>query len=132
VKVHAIDINPDAVEYLQKNVRVNRVENKVSPILGDAKEVIKERLSEVADRVIMNLPERSLEFVDAACQALKSNGGVVHFYGFVNASVQIKDMKQRFGDAVENSGRQLKVLNSRLVRGTAPYEWQAVLDAKVL
>jgi tRNA (guanine37-N1)-methyltransferase len=133
VKVYAIDVNPDAVEYLRENVRANRIEDKVSPILGDAKEVIKERLSEVADRVIMNLPERSLEFVDAACQALKSDGGVVHFYGFVNASVQTQDMEQHFANAVRKSGRKLKkILNSRLARGTAPYEWQAVWDANVL
>jgi tRNA G37 N-methylase Trm5 len=64
---------------------------------------------------------------------LKSDGGVVHFYGFVNASVQTQDMEQHLANAVRKSGRKLKkVLNSRLVRGTAPYQWQAVLDAKVL
>ena len=34
VKVYAVDINPDAVELLKVNVRVNRVENRVFPVLG--------------------------------------------------------------------------------------------------
>ena len=39
VKVYAVDLNPDAVELLNVNVRVNRVENNVYPILADAREI---------------------------------------------------------------------------------------------
>ena len=38
-KVYAVDLNPDAVELLKVNVRVNRVENHVFPILADAREI---------------------------------------------------------------------------------------------
>ena len=33
-KVYAVDLNPDAVELLKVNVRVNRVEGRVFPVLG--------------------------------------------------------------------------------------------------
>jgi len=132
VRVCAVDVNPRAIEFLTRNIRLNRVENKVNPILGDAKKVVEERLSGVADRVIMNLPERALEFVDAACRAIKPTGGVVHFYSFVNASDSLDNMKLRFAKTVEKFGRKVeKILFSRLVRATAPHEWQAVLDAKI-
>ncbi len=39
VKVYAVDLNPDAVELLTSNVRVNKVENQVLPILADAREI---------------------------------------------------------------------------------------------
>ncbi len=39
-KIYAIDVNPDAVEFLKKNIRLNRVENRVFPILGDARQII--------------------------------------------------------------------------------------------
>jgi len=132
VKVYAIDMNPHAVEFLKKNIRLNRVEGKVYPILGDAKQIVKQRLSSVADRVIMNLPEKATEFVDAACEAVKPTGGIVHFYSFVNASNSLEDVKLHFANAVKDAGRIVeKILFSKFVRATAPYEWQAVLDAKI-
>jgi tRNA (guanine37-N1)-methyltransferase len=132
VEVYAVDVNPDAVEFLKRNVRLNRVEGKVHPILGDAKKVVKKRLAEVADRVIMNLPEKAIEFVCAACKALKPEGGTVHFYSFVSASDSLENMKLRFTEEVDKSGRKVRgVLFSRFVRETAPYEWQVVLDAKI-
>ena len=131
-EVYAVDVNPDAVEFLKKNVMLNRVEGKVHPILGDAKQVVKERLTGVADRVIMNLPEKAIEFVEAACKALKPEGGMVHFYSFVGVPNSLENVKLRFVEAVEECGRRVeKILFSRLVRATAPYEWQAVLDAKI-
>jgi len=132
VKVYAIDVNPQAVEFLKKNVRLNRVEGKVHSIFGDAKQIVKQRLSGVADRVIMNLPEKAIEFADAACEAIKPSGGIVHFYSFVNSSNTLENVKLGFIGAVEKSGRNVeKILFSRFVRATAPYEWQAVLDAKI-
>lgn len=132
VKVYAIDVNPYAIMFLKKNIKLNRVENKVYPILGDAKEVVEKNLSGLADRVIMNLPEKAIEFVDAACKALKPAGGIVYFYGFVNLSKSLEDMKHDFTEAVEKTGRKVKAISSsRLVRATAPHEWQAVIDAEI-
>jgi tRNA (guanine37-N1)-methyltransferase len=132
VKVYAVDVNSHAIEFLKRNIRLNRVEGKVYPILGDAKQIVKNRLSGAADRVIMNLPETAIEFVDAACEALKPKGGVVHFYSFVNASNPLDSIKLCFTEAVQKHERNVeKILVSRHVRATAPYEWQAVLDAKI-
>jgi tRNA (guanine37-N1)-methyltransferase len=132
VEVYAVDLNPDAVEFLKRNIKLNRVEGKVQPILGDAKQIVKERLAGVADRVIMNLPEKAIEFVDAACKALKPEGGIVHFYCFVSVSDSLENMKLRFIEEVEKCGRRVERISfSRLVRATAPCEWQVVLDAKI-
>jgi tRNA (guanine37-N1)-methyltransferase len=132
VRVFAVDVNPDAVEFLKKNVRLNRVEAKVWPILGDARKVVDKKLLGVADRVIMNLPEKAMEFMDVACKALKPIGGIVHFYSFVNASDSLECKRLRFKEAVEESGKRLEaILFSKSVRETAPFEWQIVLDAKI-
>ncbi len=132
VKVYAVDVNPNAVEFLKKNIRLNRVEKKVCPIMGDAKRIVKQSLFGVANRVVMNLPEKALEFVDSACEAVDPAGGIVHFYSFVNASFSLENVTRRFIDAVKESGRVVeKILFSRFVRATAPYEWQAVVDGKI-
>ena len=131
-KVYAIDINVDAIELLKKNVRLNRVENRVLPFVGDARQVVSESLSSVADRVIMNLPETANEFVDVACRALKPKGGMVHFYGFVRLPRTLKDLKTSFIEEVEKSGRKvLEFKYGSTVRATAPYEYQTVLDAQI-
>lgn len=132
VEVYAIDVNPDAVKFLKENVILNRVTSRVHPILGDARKIVRKKLSGVADRVIMNLPEKAIQFVDAACEAIKPTGGMVHFYSFVTASKTLEDVKVQFVNAVEKSGRKVEEISfSRHVRTTAPYEWQAVLDARI-
>lgn len=132
VEVYAVDLNPEAVKYLERNIRVNRLTGRVHPILGDARQVVNNKLSGVADRAIMNLPEKALQFVDVACKTIKSQGGTVHFYGFIKESDSLENLRANFTEAVERFGRSVeKVLFSRLVRETAPYEWQAVLDARI-
>jgi tRNA G37 N-methylase Trm5 len=80
----------------------------------------------------MNLPETANEFVDVACAAVKPTGGVVHFYGFIRLPTTIEDMKAGFCLAVEKAGRRVeRFLSAKTVRETAPYEWQAVLDAQI-
>jgi tRNA (guanine37-N1)-methyltransferase len=131
-KAYAVDLNPDAVELLKINVRVNRVDSRVFPVLADAKEIAKGKFKGVADRVIMNLPETAIDFVDAACNALKPSGGVAHFYGFVRSPDTVENLKQRFSEAVEKNGRKVEeFLYARAIRETAPFESQIVLDAKI-
>ena len=133
VKVYSVDANPDAVKHLKKNVRLNRVEGKVFPIFGDARDIVERQLSGVADRVIMNLPEKAASFVDAACETIKPVGGIVHFYSFIEISESLEAVTQSFMENVELHGRNVdRILSSRLVRATAPYKWQVVLDAKIL
>ncbi len=133
VKVYAVDINSEAVELLKRNIRLNRVATNVIPILGNARQAIENQLLGVANRLIMNLPEKSMEFVDVACKAIKPTGGIVHFYAFVRFPDSIKAAKLRFSQAVEKAGRRVsEFLTARTIRETAPYEFQIVLDARIL
>ncbi len=132
VKVYAVDLNPDAVELLTVNVRVNRVDNRVFPILADAREIVQTKLTDSADRVIMNLPETAIDFVDAACQATKRQGGVIHFYAFLRSPDSTENLAKRFTEEVEKNGRKVEAfLYSKSIRETAPFESQVVLDAKI-
>ena len=133
VKVYAVDINAQAIDLLKRNIRANRVENRVFPMLGDARQVVEKKLVGVADRVIMNLPENATEFVEVACEATKSAGGIIHFYGFVHLPNTLENMRLRFSEAVDKTGRKVdRFLFAKTIRETAPYEWQFVLDAKIV
>ena len=132
VKVYAIDANPQAIEYLKKNARLNKVLGRIHFILGDAEQVVNSKLTGIADRVIMNLPEKAIEFVDAACNALKPVGGIIHFYSFTSASDSLEKVKRNFAATVEKTGRgAVEILYARTVRETAPHEFQVVLDVKI-
>ncbi len=132
-RVYAVDLNPDAVKLLNVNVRVNKVESNVYPILADAREIATTKLKGLADRVIMNLPETAIDFVDAACNAIKPEGGEVHFYGFVRSPDTIEELKQRFMKLVEKNGRKVEAfLYTKSIRETAPFESQVVLDVKIV
>ena len=132
-KVYAIDINPEAIEFLKRNIRLNRVENHVIPILDDARQVIETKFLGVADRVIMNLPEKAIEFVDAACKALKPSGGTVHYYTFIRLPDSIENAQKRFSEATKKASRKVtSFLFANAIRATAPYEWQVVLDVRIL
>jgi len=76
VEIHSIDINPDAFYYLKKNIEINKVRN-VFPYLGDCREIVKELPD--FDRIIMNLPKSSLDFMDTALNKIKKNG-IIHLY----------------------------------------------------
>ncbi len=79
--------------------------------MGDARKIVYDQLSGVADRVIMNLPETAHEFIDVACNAIKSSCGIIHYYGFVRAPDTIESFQQRFCDAVEKAGRKVAQFN---------------------
>jgi tRNA (guanine37-N1)-methyltransferase len=132
-KVYSIDINPEAVRLMRENVRVNRVYGRVVPILGDAGEVVEERLRHVADRVLMPLPAKSLEYLPYALLALKERGGWVHYYGFEHAA-KCEDAVDKA--RVKVSEKLLDICDSfeipfgRVVRATGPNWYQVVLDVK--
>ena len=133
VQIHAIDINPDAVYLLEKNIKVNHVTKQVFPLMGDARKIVNQQLSQKADRVIMNLPETALEFVDVACEAIKTEGGIVHYYCFVYDSEEpLETAKVELEQAVKQNNRQVtKFLFAKTVREVAPYAWQVVVDAQI-
>ena len=132
VKIYAIDVNPDAVHYLKKNIKSNNVEAKVTSILGDARQIIKEELKAAANRIIMNLPEKAIEYVDIACEALQKEGGIIHYYEFTSAPNPLEAAKNRFNEVMKQASRSLeKILSARIVRATAPYTWQVVVDAEI-
>jgi tRNA (guanine37-N1)-methyltransferase len=132
VKIFAVDLNPIAIELLKKNILVNRVENKVYPILGDARSITSKILKSTADRVIMNLPEKANNFLDIGLSALKPEGGVIHFYTFITSKEDLESIDVSLIRMAENSGKKVIKSPSRLVRAIAPYKWQAVLDAKII
>jgi len=133
-RVYSIDLNPDAVEYMRENIRLNRVQDRVIPVLGDAKQIIVGHFVNVADRVVMPLPEKAYYYLDYAVGALKPYGGWIHYYDFEHASKQedpLENPKARVSDKLCGLGVGFTLPFGRVVRPTGPNWFQVVLDIKV-
>jgi tRNA (guanine37-N1)-methyltransferase len=133
-KIYSIDINPTAIQFLKENARLNRVEMRVLPILGDAKETIERRLQRMSDRIIMPLPEKAYEYVETALQALKPSGGVIHYYDFEHSAKDenvIEKTGKKVSEKLKSIGVDFDISSSRVVRTTGPNWHQAALDIKI-
>jgi tRNA (guanine37-N1)-methyltransferase len=132
VLVYAIDVNPDAVNLLKRNIAINRVEKQIVPILGDSRQIVQKQLLGKANRIIMNLPETAINFVDVACEALKLEGGIIHYYCFTKHYNPLETAKFQLMKAVkQNNRKKIDFVFAKKIREVAPYTWQVVLDAKI-
>ena len=128
-KVIAIDKNPAACEFLFKNVELNRVEN-VAIINADARAISGDYLQS-ADWVIMNLPHLAHEFLDNAVAMVKP-GGVIIYYDMRHEDDLFDTPVALIRDAAKRIGRSVEVVGTRVVRSYAPYEYNIVVDARIL
>lgn len=135
LKVYSVDLNPVAVAFMRDNARLNRVSDRVVPILGDSKDVILARLRCVANRVVMPLPEKAFEYLDFAVLALKPEGGWVHYYDFVHALKDVDPVEKvrvKVTEKLEGLGVGFSVPFGRVVRSTGPNWYQIVLDVRIV
>ncbi len=133
--VFSIDVNPVAAQYMKENIRLNRVFGKVIPLLGDSKEIIKVNLQGKADRVLMPLPEKALEYLPYALCALKKHGGWIHYYDFQHAvgdEDPVEKTKLKVAEKLSSLGAGYVWGGSRIVRSTGPNWYQTVLDIQVI
>jgi tRNA (guanine37-N1)-methyltransferase len=134
-KVFSIDVNPKAVQLMRENIRLNRVYDNVIPLFGDSKEIVNNRFLRVAHRVLMPLPERSLDYLPCAASALKPSGGWIHYYSFEHANKNespCDKLKLKLAGALEALTIDFKVNSVRIVRSTGPNWYQIVADVRVM
>ena len=133
-KIYSIDINPYAIRYAKENVILNRVEHAVKPMLGDAKNIIEEKLEGAADRVLMPLPEKAYKYIDFAVEALKPGIGIIHYYDFTHAGRgenPIDKVRGRISRKLRLLKVDFEVYFGRIVRTVGPRWFQIVLDIMV-
>jgi tRNA (guanine37-N1)-methyltransferase len=130
-RVYSIDSNSAASKLDKVNAKLNKVDDRVISICGDATEVIKEQLVGRANRVLMPLPERAKEFIEPAVLALKQQG-VIHYFAHVKADS--KKASKELGLADANDAFQKydhDVMGVTVVREVGPRIYQIVADVSV-
>ena len=125
----AIELNPEAYRLMLENIRLNGVEDEVRPILGDCREVLKE-IHERFDRVIMDLPHNSIDYLDLALEKVKPNG-IIHLYLVGSGEDPVKNARERALRKVQELGFEVDVVYARKVMEIAPRRSTIVLDLRV-
>jgi tRNA (guanine37-N1)-methyltransferase len=129
--VYSIDSNSIANDLCIVNAKINKVQDRVVAICGDASEVIKNQLQGKADRVLMPLPERAKEFIEPAVLALKEKG-IVHYFAHIKADGKKEAQELGLQDASDAfKSYDHNVMAVRVVREVGPRIYQIVADVSV-
>ncbi len=124
--VFACDLNPWAIHYLEKNVKLNRTGNVV-PLFGDVRKFAGKVK---ADRIIMNLPRYADRFLGDAMKSVRA-GGVIHYYGFGPEEDPFSEHEEKIRAAAKELNLQVEIIERRKVRGYAPRQLNVAIDFTV-
>ncbi len=127
-EVHAVDLNPRAVELVRENAEANGVGHLVTAHEGDARKVVPP-LGRF-DRIVMNHPHGAHAFVDVALGASREGTEVhLHLIGTEDEAREAGDEARRL--AGETGLPPLRSLGLREVRTYAPGVCHYCLDLRV-
>lgn len=132
-RVYSIDLNPMAVRFMKENIKLNKVRDKVVPLDGDAGDVIREKLQNTADRIVMPLPEKAYDYLPYAVAALKGERGWVHYQDFVHAGLTedpVGIVTDKVSERLGSLGIEFSIPFGRTVRKVGPRYYQVALDVK--
>jgi tRNA (guanine37-N1)-methyltransferase len=131
-KVYSIDSNPIATDMCRQNIEINKLTGNVIPVLGDAEQEIHKRLKGIATRVLMPLPEKARNFVDAAVSSLENGSGMIHYFCHVGADNKKTAIQNGVMDTSESFSKfNHTIRNVRVVREVGPRFYQIVSDVLV-
>jgi len=136
VYIHAFDVNPHAYRYLQTNINFNKLIGKVVAYNINCRDLLNpsnqmgKKLGGTIDRIIMNLPESSIGFIDVACFLLKKTGGIIHFYKFSEKPNPIENSIKNLEEELNIRNWEIEsIINSKIVKHYSPKSELVVIDS---
>lgn len=128
--VVGVELNPDAHRYALDNVRINRAQMKVEPILGDVRKACA-GLKGKFDRILMPLPKGAQDFLDVAISCAKK-GGIVHFYYRDREDDPYTEALKLIRAEAKKAGRKVRILGKQKVLPYGPRIWKICIDFQVM
>ncbi|CAI0439102.1 unnamed protein product [Linum tenue] len=130
-RVYANDLNPYAVDYLDRNSVLNKLEKRIKVFNMDGRRFIdamfKSEKAQSITQVVMNLPKDAAEYLDAFRGVFRDTSlredytfPTIHVYGFSKAKDPEFDFHERIRMALGEVGVNVEMRKVRLV---APGKW---------
>jgi tRNA wybutosine-synthesizing protein 2 len=125
-KIYSIELNPEAFRFLRENVKLNHLEGKVIPMLGDCRKV---KLPEKADRIVMGYFPGTEKFLPAAFSFLKPNG-IIHYHETFKREELWEKSERIIREYSRKAGFYPIRMEKRVVKQYAPWVFHVVVDAE--
>ena len=125
-KIYAIELNPISFGFLKENIRLNKLEGRIAPILGDCR---KARLPEKADRIVMGYLPETYEFLPAAFRLLNPNG-IIHYHDSFRKEELWEKSESILREFAGKAGFRPIRMEKRVVKQYAPGIFHVVIDAE--
>jgi tRNA wybutosine-synthesizing protein 2 len=130
-KIIACELNPKAHHYLCENIKLNRVNKIVEPLLGDNRKNIPKG---IADRIVMGYIKTDNTHHTAAFKILKPTGGVVHYHDVGFKNDVIDSAYKKIQESLSSSGYDKKfkidIGSHYIIKSYGPKLLHVVLDLK--
>lgn len=126
-KIYAIEINPNSYNFLCENIKLNKIEDVVEPILGDCNN---QEFDHIADRIMMGYIGNTEDYLDSAIRYLKK-GGIIHYHESTPEPILFERPVNRVKTAAEKQNRKIKVINKRSIKKYSPGVYHTVVDIKI-
>lgn len=123
VKITAVELNPDAYEYLKENILLNKFSGTIKPIQMDVMDL--EGFD--FDRVIMPLPLTSEDFLKAVLKNVHE-GSVIHYYSLGEKPNYFEQPLKE----LEKEITEFEVLDKREVLSYAPGKKEVCVDVEII
>jgi len=127
-KIYACELNPVAFRYLEENIKLNKVEEIVEPMLGDNRETAPEN---IADRVILGYIKHTSEFLPKAFQVLKDRKGILHYHDTSPNELLPDKPFEDVKNAAAEVDRVAELLNYYRIKSYAPGISHVVIDVLI-
>lgn len=126
--VTACEVNPTSVGYLQENLRMNGLDDRVTVRQGDARDTAPEA---IADRVLMGYFPGTLAFLPTALGTLGPGGGMVHIHLEREGSDPLQAAKDALLEHPGLDAYEVRIVDKRCVKTTGPHRAHVALDVEV-
>lgn len=124
-RVFACEKNPESYSFLLRNMRINRLNGTVIPMLGDNRNIPGRNF---ADRILMGYVQKTSEFVPKALEMIKS-GGIIHYHDTFYVKSYRDSIRSVFETACTD--RDFEISSIREVKSFAPSVSHYVADVRI-
>jgi len=128
-KAVGVDINENAVAYLEENARRNDVAERITAVHGDVREVAG-AYADWADRIVMNLPHSADSFLDTAV-SIAGEECTIHYYDIQDEDAPFEHGLDVIRTAANSAGYAVAVESRHVVRSYSPREANVCLDVRL-
>jgi tRNA wybutosine-synthesizing protein 2 len=136
-QIYSIELNPISFKYLNENLKLNKIQEKVITLNGDcSKETPKlvKKFGRFADRIVMGYLPPPKKFIKFAMAAIKK-GGIIH-YETIMYEDKLKEETQENLELLKKEAKKqnldVKLLSVNYVKGYRPKVNHYVLDIQII